>query len=105
MEVSYFDSTLEKFILRLEKATIAKVLRTVALLERFGSVLGMPHSKKVAPQLFELRIRGRQEVRILYAFYKNNTAILLHGFIKKSERIPARELHTALQKLRTLDTI
>jgi len=62
MKVVFFDSELEKFISSLEKPTIAKVLRTIDLLESFGHLLGMPHSKKVSPHLFELRIRGKQEI-------------------------------------------
>ncbi|MFA5792579.1 MAG: type II toxin-antitoxin system RelE/ParE family toxin [Candidatus Gracilibacteria bacterium] len=64
IEMSHF---VEKFILKLEKPTIAKVLRTVDLLEKFGNDLGMPHSKKIRHNLFELRVRGGQEVRI-FAF-------------------------------------
>lgn len=104
MQIKIFDSILEQFIQSLEKATIAKVLRTIDLLERFGHQLGMPHSKKIGAALFELRVRGQQEIRIFYTF-QNNTIVLLHGFIKKSQRIPKRELHTAHQKLLTLDSI
>ncbi len=104
MEVQFFDEALVKFIRTLEQSTGAKIFRAIDLLERFGSTLGMPHSKKIALRLFELRIRGQQEVRILYAFH-NNTAMLLHGFVKKTDRIPARELRTALQKLATLDKV
>ncbi|MBU1179983.1 type II toxin-antitoxin system RelE/ParE family toxin, partial [Patescibacteria group bacterium] len=45
--------------------------------------LTLPHAKKVDKSIFELRIRGRQEARIFYAFHKNEI-ILLHGFVKKS---------------------
>lgn len=102
MEVKIFDSGLGKFIQSLEKSTTAKVLRTIDLLESFGSKLGMPHSKKVAERLFELRVRGNQEVRIFYSFHKNS-AVLLSGFLKKSDKTPRKEIEIALQKLKTLD--
>lgn len=102
MNVRFFDARLEKFIGSLEKSTIAKVLRTIDLLEMFGHKLDFPHRKKIHARLFELRIRGKQEVRIFYAFHKDD-AVLLHGFVKKSNRIPKRELSVALQKLHTLD--
>ena len=54
----------------------------------------MPHSKKITGDLFELRIRGRQEIRILYTFYRSQI-ILLHGFIKKTPKIPPKELKIA----------
>ena len=104
MEIHIFNSSLEKFIESLEKPTIAKVLRTLDLLEKFGYDLGLPHSKKVSNRLYELRIRGAQEVRIFYTFYKSQI-FLLHGFIKKTQKVPQKEIRTAIQKLKRLDTI
>ena len=104
MEVIVRDDGLERFIYSLQKRTIAKVLRTLDLLEMFGNKLGMPHSKKIAPKLFELRIRGEQEVRILYTF-SDSKAILLTGFVKKSEKIPWREIERARRKLALVDSI
>ena len=91
----------ELFIASLEKQSIAKVLRTIDLLEHFGHRLSMPHSKKIIESLFELRIRGNQEVRIFYTF-KRGSAILLHGFIKKSQKTPKKEIKTAMKKLRLI---
>ena len=101
MNIRFFDTELEKFIYSLEKSTVAKVLHSVDLLEMFGHRLTLPHSKKVHSELFELRIRGKQEVRIFYIFH-GDEAILLHGFIKQSNRIPKKELDTALQKQKVL---
>ena len=91
----------EKFIVSLEDSTIAKLLRTIDLLERFGHQLGLPHSRKIGQGLFELRVRGQQEARIFYTFHKGS-AILLYGFVKKSQRIPQKELQQAFKKLRDL---
>lgn len=85
----------KKFIYTLEPHTIAKVLRNINLLERFGYALGMPHSKPIGDGLYELRIRGQQEVRVLYTFHRQRI-ILLHGFLKKSDRIPKNELAVAI---------
>ncbi len=104
MEIRIFDNELEKFVQSLEKPTIAKVLRTIDLLELFGPQLGMPHTKKIVNRLFELRIRGSQEVRIFYTFHKKSI-ILLHGFVKKSDKTPRKEIIIALNKLQVLDTI
>jgi len=70
MEIKIFDESLEKFIKSLERPTIAKVLRTIDLLELFGYRLGMPHARRIFNQLFELRIRGKQEIRIFTLFIK-----------------------------------
>ena len=95
---------IEKFIESLETKTIAKTLRTIDLLEKFGNRLAMPHSKKMSGSLFELRVRGQQEIRIFYCFHKN-AIHLLHGFIKKSQKIPNKELRLARTKFKLLTTI
>lgn len=102
MEVYNFDDSIDEFIKSLEELTIAKVLRTIELLEEYGPRLGMPHSKKVETNLFELRIRGQQEIRIFYTFHKSS-AILLHGYTKKSQKTPKNELKTAQKRLQALD--
>lgn len=95
------DKNVEKFIFNLEKPAIAKTLRTIDLLEKFGSGLGAPHSKKIKNKLFELRIRGRQEVRIFYTF-RQEKIILLHAVLKKSSKIPKQVLNLTIAKLHQL---
>jgi ribosome-binding protein aMBF1 (putative translation factor) len=46
MEIHIFDTSVEEFIKNLQKPTIAKVLRTIDLLEKFGQKLGPPHMQK-----------------------------------------------------------
>lgn len=104
MEIRVFDTSLEKFIKSLQKPTIAKVLRTIDLLEKFGQKLGLPHAKKISAHLFELRILGKQEVRIFYTFHKSQI-LLLHGFVKKSQKIPQKEIRITFQKLKLLDPV
>lgn len=104
METRFIDNNVRNFVARLDMPTSAKVFRTFELLEKFGNMLGMPHSRHVGKDLFELRIRGNQEIRIFYTFQKG-VALLLHGFIKKSQRIPQKELEIAYKKLSTLDAI
>ena len=104
MEVRFFDENLERFVHTLQKPTISKVLRAIDLIQQFGPHLRMPHSKHIGEGLFELRIRGVEEVRLIYTFHKN-AAMLLHGFLKKSKRISRKEIELAMQKLCTLDRI
>ena len=91
----------EQFIYSLEKPSISKVLKIIDLLETFGYRLGMPHSKKLTADIFELRMRGKQEIRIFYTF-QNMKVILLHGFIKKTNKTPIFEIKTAVNRLNRL---
>lgn len=91
----------DSFIAELDEPTIAKTLRTIDLLEKFGSALRFPHSKPVAKNLFELRVRGQQEVRILYTFH-GHAAVLLHGFLKKFTKISHKDLLVGIQRMKRL---
>lgn len=104
MEIRFLDQSIEGFVAGLDKSTIAKTLRTLDLLEQFGNKLGMPHSRKIEIGLFELRIRGKTEVRIIYCFYKHSI-VLLYGFVKKSQKIPHRVIELAKKRLDSLELV
>lgn len=98
-----FESTrgekpIKDFIKSLSYEIGPKVVRGIDLLEKFGNLLGMPHSKRIGPNIYELRIRGKEEIRIFYTFKKNNI-YLLHAFQKKTQKIPRKEFETAIKRL------
>jgi len=51
--------------------------------------------------LYELRISGRVEIRILYTV-KNGEYYLLHAFKKKTQKTPSREIKTALDRIKEI---
>lgn len=103
-ETNRGEKLVEKFIQSLAPPTIAKIMHTIELLERFGSFLGMPHSKKLTSGIYELRIRGREEIRILYTFRRRDI-YLLHIFKKQSQKTPPKEINVASGRLKVLTDI
>lgn len=101
METKFFNSRVDEYLQSLEKPTYAKVLKQIKLLREYGRDIGMPYSKQIAHNLYELRIRGIQEVRIFYCF-QDNFAVLLHAFVKKSQKTPLHEIETALRRISSL---
>ncbi|MEI7810179.1 MAG: type II toxin-antitoxin system RelE/ParE family toxin [bacterium] len=101
MQVETIAGEIDKFILKLDPQTQAKVLRYLELLECYGNKLGMPYSKSLHGGLFELRIIGSKQVRIIYCFHKNK-AYLVNAFIKKTNKIPKKEIDLALKRLKIL---
>lgn len=91
------EKPVEEFIKSLDSSAIAKVAHEIDLLEKHGNMLGTPRSKKIASKLYELRIRGKTELRIIYAF-KNRDIYLLHAFKKKTQKAPRKEIKTALKR-------
>lgn len=98
MEIVFFSSIVNDYLHSLEKPVYTKVLKQIKLLETFGSRLTMPYSKPISHNLFELRIQGRQEIRVLYCFY-NGRAYLLHAFMKKTRKTPRHEIEIAKKRI------
>ena len=71
------------------------------MLGTYSYLLGMPFSKKITRNLYELRILGSVHIRVFYTFHKDNI-VLLHGFIKKTNKIPQKELLTAKNRIKSL---
>ena len=102
MKVKTFESKsgqkpIDDYIKRQDQSTISKIVFRIDLLGRFGPRLGMPYAKKITSELYELRIRGKVETRIIYGF-KDDEAILLHIFKKKQDKIPQKEVELATRR-------
>ena len=97
-ETNRGEKPVEKFISSLDSNTIAKVIHNIDLLEKYGNLLRMPHSKRLVKDLYELRVKGKEEIRILYTF-RSSSIYLLHAFKKKSQRTPKKEIVKALKRI------
>ena len=87
-----------KGLKREDRKTIGEDIKTV----QFGWPLGMPLIRKVEPGIWEVRSSISQGIaRVLFTI-EGHTMILLHGFIKKSQKTPRTEFRTAHQRLANL---
>ena len=69
-------------------------IKTVQL----GWPIGMPVVRKLDKDLWEVRIDlGDTNARVLFTVVGSDM-VLLHGFIKKSQKIPASDMATAKQR-------
>lgn len=66
----------------------------------FGSNLGMPHSRALSGGLFELRVKGREGIaRVFYCTLAGRRIVMLHGFVKKSQKTSVKELKIARRRM------
>ena len=89
-KVVFFESKrgekpVEEFFYKQQLQAQSKMLHLFELLELYGSQLKMPHAKQLELGLYELRVRGKEEFRILYGF-KQTTIYLLHAFKKQTQK-------------------
>jgi phage-related protein len=82
-----------------DKKTIGGDIKTV----QYGWPIGMPVVRKMEPGLWEIRCRLDQRIaRILFSV-KADQMILLHGFIKKSQKMPQADLQLAKDRKANLE--
>lgn len=74
-----------------------KIVAYLDLLEEMGTRVGEPVTKHLDGEIWELRPLKN---RILYAYYEEDRFIILHHFIKKTKKIPKREIERAKRNLR-----
>jgi len=66
----------------------------------FGSNLGMPHTRFLEDGLIELRIKSNEGIaRVFYCTIVRKRIVMLHLFIKKSTKIPKKEIQIAKTRM------
>lgn len=68
-----------------------------------GPNIGEPHTKAFGDGLFELRLKGAEGIaRVFFCTLIGKRIVMLHGFIKKSERTPTREREVAETRMKEI---
>lgn len=99
--IEYFSKKVEKSILSLSEELLARYVRLTDLMLEFCPNLGMPHTRSLNNSLFELRVNGKKGIaRVFYCTRIGKRIIILHVFIKKSQRIPKNELNIAFKRMK-----
>ncbi len=99
--IKYYDEDLESEILNLPDGLLARYLRLTDLMMEFGSNLGLPHTKPVDSGLFELRVKGKEGIaRFFFCTKIGKTIVMLHFFIKKSQKIPRKDIKIAKSRMK-----
>lgn len=69
---------------------------------QYGWPLGMPLIRKLEPGLWEVRSHIAVGIARVLFTVDGQLMVLLHGFVKKSQKTPASDLKTAQQRLADL---
>ena len=103
-EIEYFHERVLAEIESWPVDVLADYARLVELLVEYGPSLRLPHSRAFGDGLFELRPRGRAGIgRAFYCTLKGQRIVILHEFVKKSQKTPIRELRLARKRIKEID--
>lgn len=92
------QSPVSEFLAMLSRMERVEARNAFRLLQEFGTTLGMPHARSMAGhgKLWELRSGPN---RLLYFAHVGRRFVILHGFRKKSQKTPIREIATAERRM------
>lgn len=87
------------FIDSCQKKQQVKILRVIKYLEEYGIQSAISHLKKLSGTPFwEIRILGKDNIRIIYAVEINKIIVLLDGFFKKTQKTAKKEIKICYQR-------
>ena len=88
----------EEFILQLDISLRANAIALINKLKLFGNNMKEPYSKYIEDGILELRVKHSSNIaRVFYFFQVGKKIILTNGFVKKTQKTPARELKRAIE--------
>lgn len=99
--VTFFNDRVEAEVLTLAPGFVARFIRYAERMELFGPDLGMPHARAMGGGLFELRIKAAEGIaRVFYCTVIDRRIVILHQFVKKSDKTPPNELEIARRRMK-----
>jgi phage-related protein len=104
--ITYYSESLQAQILALPAGLLARYLRFSDRMEVYGPDLGMPHTRAMGGGLFELRLKASAGIgRILYCTMIGKKIMILHQFIKKTNKTPAKEIMLARKRMKEVNNV
>ncbi len=100
-EINYHNEKLQLAVLGLPAGILARYFQCTDRMQVFGPDLGMPHTRAMGSGLFELRLKSQEGIgRVFYCTMVGRKIVMLHQFVKKTDKTPAKELATAIKRMK-----
>jgi phage-related protein len=101
--INYYSDAVQEQIMELPDTLAARYIVLTRRMIALGPNLGEPHTKAFGDGLFELRLKGAEGIaRVFFCTLVGRRIVMLHSFIKKSERTPAREREVAETRMKEI---
>lgn len=101
--IRYYDGLVQAEIFALPKTLQARYVALSRRMVASGPNLGMPHTRALGSGLFELRLKGVEGIaRVFYCVQIGRNIVMLHGFVKKTDKTPPTERKIAEDRLKEI---
>lgn len=101
--IEFFDENVQQAVLTWPAGINASFTRIALRMLEHGANLGLPYTKAMGGGLFEIRAKGQEGIgRALFCTLVGQRIVILHSFIKKTDKTPKRELDIAKQRMKEI---
>jgi phage-related protein len=101
--IHYYNDTVQEEILALPATLLARYISLTDRMEVYGANLGYPHTEAFGDGLFELRLKGAEGIaRVFYCTLIGKRIVMLHSFVKKTQKTPPSERRIAEERLKEI---
>lgn len=104
--VETLDASVDAELEALPSALRARILRITELIEISGlENVGAPHISHLEGKLWEIRAKAKEGIaRALYVTVTGRRVVILHAFVKKTQKTPNRALAVARERAKKVLT-
>ena len=96
-------SPVEEWLLSIPDTALAKLTRNMGLLREFNITLREPYVKPLSDKLYEIRAKDTNGIyRVIYFAHTGQKFIMVHGFTKKTQKTPLKELKLAKKRMKEM---
>jgi len=100
-KITFFNAKVERKTLSFPVSILANFVHIVEMIEDLGPSLGKPYTAPMGKGLFEIRSKGKEGIgRSFFCLVKNKEIVILHSFIKKSQKTPKKEIDLARARMK-----
>jgi phage-related protein len=104
--IEFFSPSVKAEILNWPDGILASFVRITEKIVSFGPHLGSPYTSSLGDGLFEIRAKGAVGIgRAFFCTLTGHRVVILHGFIKKSQKTPKKELALARKRLKEVQSV
>ena len=99
--IIYYSQEVQEEIMNLPVTLQARFIGLTDRMMEHGPNLGLPHTDAFGGGLFELRLKGAEGIaRVFFCLIVKQQIVMLHSFMKKTQKTPDKELKLAKQRMK-----
>jgi phage-related protein len=100
-KITFYNSKVESQALNFPPGILANFLHIAEMMESLGPNLGKPYIGSLGSGLYEIRAKGKEGIgRSLYCTISGREIVILHSFIKKTQKTPKKDLDLSRKRMK-----